>query len=100
MRYNYIELVLKDYKNSKESMYCAYQVRLWSIYIPVCLIHLSYKVHITYEGCSKRIAYFKLDTSNVKLAQKCSFHAIEVLPVARNARLQPMYLLPEGVTVR
>ena len=53
-----------------------------------------------YEGCSKRIAYFYLETSNFKLAQKYSFHALEVLPVARNAKFQPMYPLLEGVTVR
>ena len=29
-----------------------------------------------------------------------SFHALEVLPVARNAKFQPMYPLLEGVTVR
>ena len=28
-----------------------------------------------------------------------SFHALEVLPVARNAKFQPMYPLLEGVTV-
>ena len=54
----------------------------------------------TYEGCSKWIAYFYLETSNFKLAQKYSFHALEVLPVARNAKFQPMYPLLEGVTVR
>ena len=52
-----------------------------------------------YEGCSKWIAYFCLETSNFKLAQKYSFHALEVLPVARNAKFQPMYPLLEGVTV-
>ena len=52
-----------------------------------------------YEGCSKWIAYFYLETSNFKLAQKYSFHALEVLPVARNAKFQPMYPLLEGVTV-
>ena len=52
------------------------------------------------KGCSKSIAYFYLDTSNFKLAKKCSFHVTEVLPVARNAKLQPMYRLPEGVRVR
>ena len=56
--------------------------------------------HVSYEGCSKWIAYFYLDTSNFKLAQKYSFHALEVLPVARNAKFQPMYPLLEGVTVR
>ena len=35
-----------------------------------------------------------------QLAQKYSFHALEVLPVARNAKFQPMYPLLEGVTVR
>ena len=55
---------------------------------------------IVYEGCSKLIAYFYLETSNFKLAQKYSFHAFEVLPVARNAKFQPMYPLLEGVTVR
>ena len=53
-----------------------------------------------YEGCSKWIAYFYLVISNFKLAQKYSFHALEVLPVARNAKFQPMYPLLEGVTVR
>ena len=53
-----------------------------------------------YEECSKWIAYFYLETSNFKLAQKYSFHALEVLPVARNAKFQPMYPLLEGVTVR
>ena len=53
-----------------------------------------------YEGCSKWIAYFYLETSNFKLAQKYSFHALEVLPVARNAKFQPMCPLLEGVTVR
>ena len=43
---------------------------------------------------------FYLETSNFKLAQKYSFHALEVLPVARNAKFQPMYPLLEGVTVR
>ena len=38
-----------------------------------------------YEVCSKIIAYFYLETSNFKLAQRCSFHAIKELPVARNA---------------
>ena len=56
--------------------------------------------HFMYEGCSKWIAYFYLETSNFKLAQKYSFNALEVLPVARNAKFQPMYPLLEGVTVR
>ena len=34
------------------------------------------------------------------VTQKYSFHALEVLPVARNAKFQPMYPLLEGVTVR
>ena len=55
---------------------------------------------IIYEGCSKWIAYLYLETSNFKLAQKYSFHALEVLPMARNAKFQPMYPLLEGVTVR
>ena len=41
-----------------------------------------------------------LETSNFKLAQKCSFHPLDVLPVAKNAKFQPMYPLLEGVTVR
>ena len=53
-----------------------------------------------YEGCSKWIAYFYQETSNFKIAQKYSFLALEVLPVARNAKFQPMYPLLEGVTVR
>ena len=63
---------------------------LWYIYIYIYI----------YEGCSKWIAYFYLETSNFKLAQKYSFHALEVLPVARNAKFQPMYPLLEVVTVR
>ena len=53
-----------------------------------------------YEGCSKRIAYSYLETSNFKLAQKYPFHALEVLPVVRKAKFQPMYPFLEGVTVR
>ena len=34
------------------------------------------------------------------LAQKCLFHPLEVLPVARNAKFQPMYPFLEGGTVR
>ena len=55
---------------------------------------------IQYEGCSKCIAYFYLETSNFKLAQECSSHPLQVLPVARNAKFQPMYPLLEGVMVR
>ena len=63
--------------------------------------HVDQCIHKhTYEGCSKWIAYFYLETSNFKLAQKYSFHALEVFPVARNAKFQPMYPLLEGVTVR
>ena len=40
---------------------------------------------VVYEGFSNRIAYFYLETSNFKLAQKCSFHAIKELTMARNA---------------
>ena len=57
-------------------------------------------IYSVYEGCSKWIAYFYLETLNFKLAQKYSFHALEVLPVARNAKFQPMYPLLEDVTVR
>jgi hypothetical protein len=32
-----------------------------------------------YEGCSKCIAYFYLETSNFMLSQKCSFHALNLL---------------------
>ena len=63
------------------------------------LVRLS-RCWLIYEGCSKWIAYFYLETSNFKLAQKYSFHALELLPVARNAKFQPMYPLLEGVTVR
>ena len=42
----------------------------------------------------------KFLSGDFKLGQKCSFHAPEVLAVARNAKFQPMYPLPEGVTVR
>ena len=73
--------------------------------------HIVYSFHLfvlsiqdnmldKYEECSKWIAYFYLETSNFKLAQKYSFHALEVLPVARNAKFQPMYPLLEGVAVR
>ena len=62
--------------------------------------YFSYFYMKTYEGCLKWIAYFYLETSNFKLAQKYSFHALEVLPVARNAKFQPMYPLLVGVTVR
>ena len=64
--------------------------------------HFEYFITKTclYEGCSKWIAYFYLETSNFKLAQKYSFHALEVLPVARNTKFQPMYPLLEGVTGR
>ena len=62
-------------------------------------VHVLLSVEI-YERCSKWIACFYLETSNFKLAQKYSFHVLEVLPVARNAKFQPMYPLLEGVTVR
>ena len=69
------------------------------LYFIVCI--LSDRPEKTvYVGCSKWIAYFYLETSNFKLAQKYSFHALEALPVARNAKFQPMYPLLEGVTVR
>ena len=42
---------------------------------------------------------FKFQVSP-KVLYKYSFHALEVLPVARNAKFQPMYPLLEGVTVR
>ena len=35
-----------------------------------------------------------------QVTQKCSFHPLEILPVARNAKLQSMYPLLESVTVR
>ena len=54
---------------------------------------------VKYEGCSKWIAYFYLEFK-FQVSQKYSFHALEVLPVARNAKFQPMYPLLEGVTVR
>ena len=73
-------------------------------YISFCPLRILYNCKFilmaTYEGCSKWIAYFNLENSNFKLAQKYSFHALEVLPVARNAKFQPMYPLLEGVTVR
>ena len=53
-----------------------------------------------YEGCSKRIAYFYLETSIFKLAKKCSSHAVKKLAMAGNAKLQQMYPLLKGVTVR
>ena len=39
-------------------------------------------------------------SGDFKFAQKYSYDALEVLPVARNAKFQPMYPLLEGVTVR
>ena len=39
-------------------------------------------------------------SGDFKLAQKYLFHALEVLPVARNAKFQPMYPLLEGIAVR
>ena len=48
------------------------------------------------RGMFEMNCLFYLETSNFKLAQKYSFHALEVLPVARNAKFQ----LLEGVTVR
>ena len=76
------------------------------IYLQQSLLEINSQLAIgmtclwTYEGCSKWIAYFYLETSNFKLAQKYSFHALEILPVARNAKFQPMYPLLESVTVR
>ena len=61
---------------------------------------IQLQISVIYEGCSKWITYFYLEASNFKLAQKYSFHALEVLPVARNANFQPVYPLLEGVTVR
>ena len=55
---------------------------------------------IKLRGISKWIAYFYPETLNFKLAQKCSFHALEVLSVAKNAKFQAMYSLPEGATIR
>ena len=75
-----------DAFNSRDEIYLVFIEK--SIFFSFC------------EGCSKRIAYFYLETSNFKLAKKCSFHAIKELPVARNAKLQPMKPLPEGVTIR
>ena len=71
---------------------------MYSVILAITKILSEWKY--IYEGCSKWIAYFYLETSNFKLAQKYSFHALEVLPVARNAKFQPMYPLLEGVTVR
>ena len=71
------------------------------MYEHFCTVRTSfYTIVAKYEGCLKWIAYFYLDTLNFKLAQKCLFHALKVLPVARNAKFQPMYPLLEGVRVR
>ena len=35
-----------------------------------------------------------------QVSPKVLFHPLEILPVARNAKFQPMYPLLEGVTVR
>ena len=72
---------------------------LWNRCIGFDMMHSQSHIHM-YDGCSKWIAYFYLETLNFKLAQKCSFHALEVLPLARNAKFQPMYPNLEGVTVR
>ena len=71
-----------------------------TIYWKILILIIDFRYVRLYEGCSKRIAYFYLVTSNFKLAQNYSFHALEVLPVARNAKFQQMYPLLEGVTVR
>ena len=52
------------------------------------------------RGMFEMNCLFLFETSNFKLARKYSFHALEVLPVARNAKFQPMYPVLEGVTVR
>ena len=81
---------------------CIYQDR-WVVEVVILPVEMEAGVEVTvikiYEGCSKRIAYFYLDTSNFKLAQNCSLNAIKELPVARNAKLQPMYPLLEAVKV-
>ena len=81
----------------------------------LCFSHFKYKLQSTsqcimltnrnntwdrYDGCSKKIAHFYLETSNFKLATKCLFHALGVLLVVRNAKFQPMYPLLERVTLR
>ena len=52
------------------------------------------------RGMFEKNCLFLSRDLNFKLAQKCSFHAIKELPVARNAKLQPMQPLLGGVTVR
>ena len=50
-----------------------------------------YTLLIKIQGMfEKNCFFFYLETSNFKLAQRCSFHAIEELSVARDAKLQPM----------
>ena len=43
-------------------------------------IYKNCLIFLRYEGCSKWIAYFYLETSNFKLAQKYSFHASKYSP--------------------
>ena len=76
-------------KSDIRKIFFLFSLKTWFLWIPTA-----------YEGCSKWIAYFYLETFIFKLAQKYSFHALEVLSVARNAKFQPMYPLLEGVTVR
>ena len=61
---------------------------------PICIMY------IIVRGMFEKNCLFLSETSNFKLTQKCSLHATKELYVARNAKLQPMYPLPEGVTVR
>ena len=66
-----------------------------------CFGHIIHSVYIAFvwiRGMFEMNCLFL--SGDFKLAQKYSFHALKVLPVARNAKFQPMYPLLEGVTVR
>ena len=83
----------KQNKDVEITMY--YQISIFNYFFSISHKTLFYLKQM-YEGCSKWIAYFYLETSNFKWAQKYSFHALEVLPLARNAKFQPMYPLLEA----
>ena len=71
------------------SLFNIFTVSIWSLDSVECTRDVRNELHIS---------IWRLQ--NFKLAQKYSFHDLEVLPVARNAKFQPMYPLLESVTVR
>ena len=56
--------------------------------------------HETIRGMFEMNCLFLSGDFKFQASPKYSFHALEVLPVARNAKFQPMYPILEGVTVR